>query len=276
MDSRLLEEIKRNIDIALKEDEAFSDITTAACLEKEHGIATLVLKEPGVIAGLPFLLVIAEAIDPEVEVKPLAKEGSFLESGHVATIEGSVHSLLAVERTLINFIQHVTSIASKTERYVRAVEGKCDILDTRKTMPGHRFLQKYAVRMGGGKNHRFHLADQILIKDNHLVCNGIGEAIEKARHCYPHKRIQIEVENLEMFKEAINHKPDAILLDNMPPEVISIAVEKKIEGIYLEASGNIKLQNIRSYADTGIDGISIGALTHSVDAIDMSLEIRRT
>ena len=115
MDSRLLEEIKRNIDIALKEDEAFSDITTTACLEKEPGIATLVLKEPGVIAGLPFLLVIAEAIDPEVEVNPLAKEGSFLESGPVATIEGSVHSLLAVERTLINFIQHVTSIASKTE-----------------------------------------------------------------------------------------------------------------------------------------------------------------
>ncbi|QVL57358.1 MAG: carboxylating nicotinate-nucleotide diphosphorylase [Simkaniaceae bacterium] len=276
MDPRLLEEIKRNIAIALKEDEAFSDITTTACLEKKMGMATLLLKEAGVIAGLPFLSLIVQAIDPEVEVELLSKEGSYLESGPVATMKGSIHSLLASERTLINFIQHITSIASKTEKYVREVDGLCDILDTRKTMPGHRFLQKYAVRMGGGRNHRFHLADQILIKDNHLVASSVGEAIEKARMRYPNKRIQIEVENLEMFEEALGHKPDAILLDNMSPETISKAVMQNLEGLYLEASGNIKLQNIRSYADTGVDGISIGALTHSVNAIDMSLEIRRT
>ena len=273
MDPRLLDEIKRNINSALKEDETFSDITTTACLEKENGVGTLLLKEEGVIAGLPFLSLIVQALDPKIEVKLLAEEGAHLESGPVAKIKGSIHSLLAVERTLINFIQHVTSIASKTAKYVHAVDGKCDILDTRKTMPGHRYLQKYAVRMGGGKNHRFHLADQILIKDNHLVCNRIGEAINKARQKYPNKRIQIEVENLEMFEEALKYKPDAILLDNMTPEMISQATLKNLKEIYLEASGNIKLQNIRSYAETGVDGISIGALTHSVKAIDMSLEI---
>ena len=129
--------------------------------------------------------------------------------------------------------------------------------------------------MGGGKNHRFHLADQILIKDNHLLSSKIGEAIKKARKKYPSKRIEIEVEDLKMFEEALTFKPDAILLDNMAPKMIEKAVKKNFEGIYLEASGNINLQNIRSYAATGIDGISIGALTHSVKAVDMSLEIRR-
>ncbi|MCB1072854.1 MAG: carboxylating nicotinate-nucleotide diphosphorylase [Chlamydiia bacterium] len=273
MDPRLLEEIKRNIASALKEDEAFSDITTTACLEKETGVATLLLKEEGVIAGLPFIPLIVHALDPEITVDLLAKEGAHLKPGPIARIKGSIHSLLGVERTLINFIQHVTSIASNTAKYVQAVQGKCDVLDTRKTMPGYRFLQKYGVQIGGGKNHRFHLADQILIKDNHLACNTIGDAIEKARKKYPDKRVQIEVENLEMFEEALKHKPDAILLDNMSPEEISLAAKKNLEGIYLEASGNIKLQNICSYADTGVNGISIGALTHSVKAVDMSLEI---
>lgn len=273
MDPRLLEEIKRNIDSALKEDEAFSDITTTACLEKENGVATLLLKEEGVIAGLPFIPLIVHALDPVIIVEFLVKEGAHLKPGPVARIKGSIHSLLAVERTLINFIQHITSIASNTAKYVQAAQGKCDILDTRKTMPGYRYLQKYAVEIGGGKNHRLHLADQILIKDNHLACNTIGDAIGKARQKYPDKRVQVEVENLDMFEEALKHQPDAILLDNMSPKEISQATKKNLEGIYLEASGNIKLSNICSYADTGVNGISIGALTHSVKAIDMSLEI---
>ena len=273
MDPRLLEEIKRNIGSALEEDNAFSDITTAACVEKEKRVASLLLKEEGVIAGLPFIPLIVHALDPEIEIDLLIKEGAHSNPGPIAQIKGSIHSLLAVERTLINFIQHVISIASNTAKYVQAAQGKCDILDTRKTLPGYRFLQKYAVQIGGGKNHRFHLADQILIKDNHLASNKIGDAIKKARQKYPDKRVQVEVENLEMFEEALKHKPDAILLDNMSPEELSQAAKKNLEGIYLEASGNIKLQNICSYAATGVNGISIGALTHSVKAIDMSLEI---
>ncbi|MDN3508628.1 MAG: carboxylating nicotinate-nucleotide diphosphorylase, partial [Candidatus Neptunochlamydia sp.] len=264
---------RQNVDSALKEDEAFSDITTVACLEKEKGVATLLLKEEGVIAGLPLIPLIVHPFDPETTVDLLVKEGAHLKPGPVARIKGSIHSLLAVERTLVNFIQHITSIASNTAKYVQAAQGKCDILDTRKTMPGYRYLQKYAVQIGGGKNHRLHLADQILIKDNHLACNTIGDAIGKARQKYPDKRVQVEVETLEMFEETLKHKPDAILLDNMSPEKISQATKKNLEGIYLEASGNIKLQNICSYADTGVNGISIGALTHSVKAIDMSLEI---
>ena len=227
------------------------------------------------MAGLPFLPLFAHAIDPKLKIEIRAEEGKELKPCPVATIKGSIHSILSMERTLINFIQHATSIATNTSRYVKEVEGKCDILDTRKTLPGYRYMQKYAVRMGGGKNHRFHLADQILIKDNHLFSNKVGEAIQKGRKKYPNKRIQIEVEDLDMFEEALKFKPDAILLDNMSPEMVREGVKKNLEGIYLEASGNINLQDIRLYAKTGVDGISIGALTHSVKAIDMSLEIRR-
>ncbi len=275
MGPRLHQELLRNIDAALKEDEVFQDVTSIACLEKGRATATLLLKQEGTIAGLPFLPLIAHAVDRAIEVEVLVEEGMRLPPCAVATIRGPIHSILAVERTLINFIQNVTSIATETARFVSAVEGKCAILDTRKTLPGHRYMQKYAVKMGGGKNHRFDLASQILIKDNHLVYNGVGEAIEKGRKKYPDKRIQIEVENLEMFEKGLKFKPDAILLDNMSPEMTRKAVSKNLEGIYLEASGNINLQNIRSYAETGVDGISIGALTHSVKAVDMSLEIRR-
>lgn len=276
MDPLLLEEVKRNITIALKEDQAFSDLTTTACLEPQWGEATLLLKQSGVIAGLPFIPLMIEAMDPELKVTFLVIEGTFLEGGPGATFEGPLHSLLALERTLINFVQHVTSIATKTKEFVDAVDGKCDILDTRKTLPGHRFLQKYAVRMGGGKNHRFHLADQILIKDNHLAKLSIAEAIRRARESHPEVKVEVEVENEKMFDEAVNACPDAILLDNMDPGMIKNFVKRNKKPIYLEASGGINLKTIRSYAETGIDGISVGALTHTVKAIDMSLEIRRT
>jgi nicotinate-nucleotide pyrophosphorylase (carboxylating) len=276
MDHVLREEVERNIAFALKEDQAFSDLTTAACLQRKKGIATLLLKEAGVIAGLPFIPLMIEAMDPTLQVTFLSAEGSFMDKGPVAHLEGSLHSLLALERTLINFIQHTTSIATKTRAFVNAVEGRCAILDTRKTLPGHRFLQKYAVRIGGGKNHRFHLADQILIKDNHLQYLSVGEAIHLAKQIHPDKRIQVEVDNEKMFEEAVNARPDGILLDNMPPEMVKSLVKRKKKGIYLEASGGIDLTTIRSYAETGVDGISIGALTHTIQAIDMSLEMRRT
>lgn len=277
MNPRLLQEITRNIEIALQEDEVSRDFTTLACLpEKTQGIATLKLKEEAVLAGLPFVPLIVYALDPSLVVTIHEEEGTrHLPDSIIATIEGDMRSLLSLERTLLNFFQHTTSIATQTSKYVAACAGKCDLLDTRKTLPGHRFTQKYAVSIGGGKNHRFHLADQILIKDNHLTFLTVKEAIRRAREKYPLKRLQIEVETLEMFEEAHDAKPDAILLDNMPLSTITKAVAHNSKGLYLEASGGIDLQNIRSYVETGVNGISIGKVTHSVYAVDMSIEIRR-
>ncbi|WP_316356374.1 carboxylating nicotinate-nucleotide diphosphorylase [Candidatus Neptunichlamydia sp. REUL1] len=275
MDIRLLNEITRSIEIALKEDEVFRDRTSQACIDKGIGLGTLLLKEEGVVAGLPFLGLIAYGVDPLITVRLLGDEGTRAVPGSIAEVEGPIHSLLAMERTAINFIQHATSIASETALYVKATGGLCDILDTRKTLPGHRYLQKYAVKMGGGKNHRFHLADQILIKDNHLMHLGLEEAIKRARNAFPSKRLQVEVENEKMFDDAVIACPDAILLDNMSPDMIRGFVLRNKKKIYLEASGGIELNNIRSYAKTGVDGISVGRLTHSVRAIDMSLKIRR-
>jgi len=275
MDTRLLNEVTRNIEIALKEDEVFRDRTSVACIDEGFGLGTLVLKESGIVAGLPLLELIAYGVDPLITVRLLGTEGTRGVPGSIAEMEGPIHSLLAMERTAINFIQHATSIASQTALYVEAARGLCDILDTRKTLPGHRYLQKYAVKMGGGKNHRFHLADQILIKDNHLMHLELEEAVRRARDAFPGKRLQVEVENEKMFDEAIIACPDAILLDNMSPDVIRGIVSRNKKKIYLEASGGIKLNNIRSYAETGVDGISFGRLTHSVHAIDMSLKIRR-
>lgn len=281
MDAKLQQEITRNIELALLEDQVDNDITSHACFAPScTGIAKLILKEDAIIAGLIFLPLICEAVDPKVEVKLHKEEGEIGNKGDLlATAKGPIRSLLALERTAINFIQHATSIATQTNRYVKEVKGKCDILDTRKTLPGHRFLQKYAVRIGGGKNHRLHLGDQILIKDNHLsqlgneTASPIKESFHRARAHAPNKKIQIEVDSLSGLKCALEFKPDAILLDNMSPEEIKKAVELCPEGIYLEASGGINLTTIRSYAETGIHGISIGRLTHSIDAIDMSFKI---
>ncbi|QVL56234.1 MAG: carboxylating nicotinate-nucleotide diphosphorylase [Simkaniaceae bacterium] len=275
MDTRLLNEVTRSIEIALKEDEVFRDLTSVACIDKGFGLGTLLLKEEGVVAGLPFLELIAYRVDPLITVRLLGTEGKRAVPGSIAEVEGPIHSLLAMERTAINFIQHTTSIASETALYVEAAHGLCDILDTRKTLPGHRYLQKYAVKMGGGKNHRFHLADQILIKDNHLMHLKLEEAVRRARDAFPGKRLQVEVENEKMFDEAVIACPDAILLDNMSPDMIRGFVSRNKKKIYLEASGGIELNNIRSYAETGVDGISVGRLTHSVRALDMSLKIRR-
>ena len=275
MDTRLLNEVTRSIEIALKEDEVFRDRTSVACIDEGFGIGTLALKEEGVVAGLPFLGMIAYGVDPLITVRLLVDEGSRETPGSIAEVEGPIHSLLAMERTAINFIQHATSIASETALYVEAAGGLCDILDTRKTLPGHRYLQKYAVKMGGGKNHRFHLADQILIKDNHLMQLRLGEAVKRARDTFPGMWLQVEVENEKMFDEAVIACPDAILLDNMSPDMIRGFVSRNKKKIYLEASGGIELNNIRSYAETGVNGISVGRLTHSVRAIDMSLKIRR-
>lgn len=281
MDTQLLNEITRNIGLALQEDQVDRDLTSHACFaSSSKATAQLILKEDAVVAGLIFLPLICEAVDSNVSVELHKEEGEAGTRGDLlAEATGPVRSLLALERTAINFIQHATSIATQTSRYVQEAQGKCDILDTRKTLPGHRFLQKYAVSIGGGKNHRLHLADEILIKDNHLSYLGqeskspIQDSIQKSREYAPDKKIQIEVDSLDALQCALEFKPDAILLDNMTPEQVKQAVEMCPEGIYLEASGGINLTTIRSYAETGIHGISIGRLTHSIDAVDMSFKI---
>lgn len=282
MDASLLNEITRNIGIALKEDQTQRDLTSRSCFpHPKQAQAKLILKQDATLAGLILLPLLCYHLDPKIVLTLHVSDSEKRTRGTIlATLEGPIHSLLALERTALNFIQHATSIATQTAAYVHAVKGlSCEILDTRKTLPGHRFLQKYAVSAGGGKNHRFHLADQVLIKDNHLAhlkneCGTpITESITRARSLYPKSRIQVEVTNFKELKEACAAQPDAILLDNMSVSEVAESVNMCPEGIYLEASGGINLKTVRSYAETKVHGISIGRLTHSIDAVDMSLEI---
>ena len=282
MNPQLLNEISRNVEIALEEDRVFHDLTSRVCFPKNsQAEVKIFLKTAATVSGLPLLPHIAYPIDPYVEIDKRVKEGKRCEPETVlAVLRGNIHSLLSMERILLNFIQLATSISTKTAEFVEAVKGcSCDILDTRKTLPGLRHLQKYAVRMGGGKNHRFHLADQILIKDNHLShlslhhTSPITDMTARAKAEYPEKKIQVEVSDLKMFEEALKARPDAILLDNMNVEEVKKAVILNRGEIYLEASGKMNLQNIRSYAETGVNGISIGELTHSIKAVDISMKI---
>jgi nicotinate-nucleotide pyrophosphorylase (carboxylating) len=278
----LEQEVRRTILLALKEDRAECDVTSQACISKESTVeAELLLKQNSLIAGLRFLPVICETIDPHLSWRAFAEDGREYGNGTVlASIRGNTQSILSGERTALNFLQHVSGVAQLTSQYVQAVAGwNCDILDTRKTLPGLRAIQKYAVVAGGGKNHRFDLEERFLIKNNHLkilleeTARPVREAILRARILQPDAKIEIEVESLAMLEEALSAQADLILLDNMPPELIREAVQLANGKVYLEASGGITLENVRAYAETGVNGVSIGALTHSVPAVDISLRI---
>jgi nicotinate-nucleotide pyrophosphorylase (carboxylating) len=278
----LEEEVRRTILLALSEDRSSCDITSQACVSPEKMVrADFVLKQNSRIAGLRFFPWICESIDPSLKWQVHAFEGKDYDEGMVlASVEGRAQSILAGERTALNLLQHASGIAHLTQQFVKAVEGlQCEILDTRKTLPGLRAIQKYAVAVGGGKNHRFHLEERFLIKNNHLALLGevsahpVIEAIARTRILQPQARIEVEVENLEALEEALRAKADLILLDNMPPEMVGEAVRIGSGRAYLEASGGITLANVREYASKGVNGISIGALTHSVTAVDISLRI---
>jgi len=280
-DAFLNQQVLKTVALALEEDKTQEDITSQACIDSSvHVHAQLLLKQHATVAGLVFLPSILEQI--EISLFHIhVQEGSNYEAGTIlASMEGNAHLLLKIERTLLNLIQHTSGIATLTAQFVRAVEGyPCTILDTRKTLPGLRAIQKYAVRIGGGKNHRFDLKERVLIKNTHLsILNRVAEnpvmaAIEKARLHSRGVAIEIEISNLEMLQTALNAKPDAILLDNMSPESVAEAVRRTERSVYLEASGGITLSNVRAYAQTGVDAVSIGALTHSAPAVDMSLRI---
>ena len=281
----LEQEVRRTILLALNEDRSNNDITSQACVSLEKSTrADFVLKQKSRIAGLHFLPWIWEAVDSLLKGHTHAIDGKDYDAGTVvATIEGNARSILAGERTALNLLQHACGIADRTSQYVEAIRGfHCEILDTRKTLPGLRAIQKYAVTVGGGKNHRFHLEDRFLIKNNHLkllkeiTARPVFEAIRRAKIAQPHAKIEVEVESLSALEEALEAKAEVVMLDNMPSALVAQAVKIAHGKAYLEASGGITLDNVREYAATGVNGISIGALTHSVNAVDISLRMYDT
>jgi nicotinate-nucleotide pyrophosphorylase (carboxylating) len=275
-------QLRRVVSEALAEDVISIDITTEALVPPElEGKAVILVKRDGVLAGIDVAKEVFRQVDPSLQFKSVVNDGAKVGKGKVvATIEGKMASMLKAERTALNFLQHLSGIATETARYVDAVSGtKTIIMDTRKTIPGLRLLEKYAVRTGGGHNHRLNLSDGVLIKDNHLAvlasCEvGLGEAVKKARkYAPPTMKVEVEVESVKQAREALSAGADIIMLDNMKLKDMRRVVELVHGKALLEASGGITLGNVRSVAETGVDFISIGALTHSAKALDISLEV---
>jgi len=268
------------IDRALAEDLSSGDITTEALIPEDlKGKASIITKGEGVLAGIDVAKEVFLKIDPSIRFEALAQDGSKVRKNYtVAVIEGKVANILKGERVALNFLTKLSGIASDTARYVDAVKGlNVSIMDTRKTTPGLRALEKYAVRVGGGKNHRKNLGDGILIKDNHLVALrflniGVKEAVNIAKLKLKRK-VEVEAESIDQVRQALEAGAEIIMLDNMSIEDMRSCVKLCHGRAKLEASGGITLENVRSVAETGVDFISIGALTHSAKALDMSLEL---
>ncbi|HVK13573.1 MAG TPA: carboxylating nicotinate-nucleotide diphosphorylase [Gemmataceae bacterium] len=276
------------IGLALTEDlgEA-GDVTSRATIPAgQTGRAAVVARAPGVLAGIEAAARVAERVDPALRFEPRLADGASLDKGDViATLAGPMRSLLAAERTLLNFLQRLSGVATLTRQYVEAVAGlKVEILDTRKTTPGWRLLEKAAVRAGGGTNHRIGLHDAILIKDNHLAGvrsaeregrSEIEVAIARCRAAYPTLPVEVEVDSLDQFDVALACGPAIVLLDNMTTDHMREAVRRRAAlapATLLEASGGVNLETIRGIAETGVDRISVGALTHSAKALDIALD----
>jgi nicotinate-nucleotide pyrophosphorylase (carboxylating) len=271
-------ETKHLINLALSEDIGSGDVTSEALLESEpSGKAVIVAKQDGVLAGLPVAKMVFQAVDPTVVFRMLKRDGGRIKNGEkLALIQGKTKGILSAERTALNFLQRLSGIATLTSKYVEETKGtKARILDTRKTTPGLRALEKYSVSAGGGQNHRMGLFDMVLIKENHLkAVGGISRAIVRARSKSRGKKIEVEVRNLNEAREAVESKPDWIMLDNMRIDQMRKAVQlirSASRTIKIEASGNVNLKNVRNIGLTGVDFISVGALTHSAPALDMSL-----
>ena len=274
--------VRRVVANALEEDAAFNDATTLATIGDSDTRATaqLVAKQPGTIAGIQVAEETFRALDPHASFNPHLTDGDPVEPGsNIATITGNAAAILSAERTALNLLQRMSGIATLTAKYVDAVKGtNATIVDTRKTAPGLRLLDKYSVLTGGGGNHRMSLADCILIKDNHIAAMQqqgmtIGHIVRQARANAPFSiKIEIEVENIPDAIDAMKAGADIVMLDNMPPETMRQAVLQRTGDTLLEASGNINLTTVRQIAQTGVDIISVGELTHSVPALDISLD----
>jgi nicotinate-nucleotide pyrophosphorylase (carboxylating) len=272
------------VDLALSEDIGTGDITTMATVPAAtRATANLLVKQDGVISGLDVAHYVFERIDPAIDFEQAIENGSSVTSGTViGQVRGSARSLLTAERTALNLLQRLSGVATATARYVAEIaDTGTQVVDTRKTTPGLRLLEKRAVADGGGRNHRFGLSDGVLIKDNHLAAVGgadrVTRAIEQARRTAPHTlKIEVEVATLEDLVEALDAKADIIMLDNMSTEMMAEAVRiRDRSGVpaLLEASGGVTLSRLREIALTGVDYISVGALTHSAPALDISLEL---
>lgn len=258
-------------------EEDLPDITSEAIFDAdERGSAFFLVKEEGVLAGQPFAKMAFELLEDEARYTSLVEDGTRVKPGdRVATVQASVRTLLSAERTALNLMQRASGIATATRRYVDAVEGtRAGIYDTRKTAPGLRFLDKYAVVAGGGCNHRIGLHDMFLIKNNHIDRAGsVTAAMERAKASGRPQKVMVEVRTLEELDEALASGPDYILLDNMDVPTMAEAVRRTNRRVPLEASGGITLDSIREIARTGVERISVGALTHSVEALDISMRI---
>lgn len=269
---------KQLIAMALTEDlQGGEDVTSVSTIAADSvSSADFTSRAAGVLAGIEMVKAVLEEVGlTDIEVKK--SDGEPIVAGDVLlTVTGNTRSILLAERTALNFVGHLSGIATLTAKWVAAVAGtKCQVRDTRKTTPGYRQLEKYAVRMGGGTNHRMSLSDAALIKDNHIAAaGGVSEAFSAVRSAFPTAPIEIEVDTLDQLREVLPLKPDLILLDNMTPDLCAEAVAIVAGETKLEASGGIALESARVYAESGVDFIAIGALTHSAAVLDIGLDLR--
>lgn len=269
---------KNLIALALAEDlQGGEDVTSVSTIAPDSvSTADFTARKSGVLAGIEMV----EATLKEVGLTNIVihkKDGDRISEGDVLlTVSGNTRAILLAERTALNFVGHLSGIATETSKWVTAVAGtECKVRDTRKTTPGYRQLEKYAVRMGGGTNHRMSLADAALIKDNHIAAaGGVSQAFSAVRSAFPSAPIEIEVDTLDQLREVLPLKPDLVLLDNMSPAMCAEAVALVAGATPLEASGGITLNNAKAYADSGVDFIAIGALTHSAAVLDIGLDLR--
>ncbi|MDH0711139.1 carboxylating nicotinate-nucleotide diphosphorylase [Acinetobacter johnsonii] len=272
---QLLEQsIQLNIQQALQEDIGDGDITALLTPEDEQATATIISREDMILAGQPWVNALIAAFDPSVQITWLKNDGDLVRANEtIFKLAGSARSLLTVERPALNFVQTLSAVASKTAEYVKQLDGlNTKLLDTRKTLPGLRIAQKYAVAVGGGQNHRLGLFDAFLIKENHIMAaGGIAQAIAKAHQIAPGKPVEIEVETWAELEQALEAKADIVMLDNFSQQQMIDAVKHVAGRCKLEASGNITIANLREVATTGVDYISMGVLTKDVKAVDLSM-----
>lgn len=265
----------------LQEDIGSGDITTLTTIEPGHESKGVIhAKEAGIVAGMPVAELVFETVDPSLTFTALVRDGDEVEKGTVlAEVEGSTHRILTGERLALNLLQRLSGIATRTRSFVDVLKGlPTRLVDTRKTTPGHRMLEKYAVRVGGGANHRFGLYDAVMIKDNHIKgAGGIAQAVSRARAHIPHTMtIEVETESLAQVEEALAAGADIIMLDNMSHDMMAESVRRikaKAPHVRVEASGNVTLETVRGIAETGVDVISVGRLTYSFHSLDISLDL---
>ena len=283
MENRLQQDIARTVSDALKEDlggklDASLDITAQLIPAEQKSVATVITREDCVFCGTECVNEVFRQLGGNVEITWHAKEGDRVApNGKLFTVSGSSREILTAERTCLNFVQTLSGVATEISKYAAKLEGsQCRLLDTRKTIPGLRNLLKYAVTVGGGHNHRIGLFDAYLIKENHIMaCGGIENAVAEARRLNPGKKVEVEVENLEELKTAMDVGADIVMLDNFELPMMYEAAKINAGRLKLEISGNVNLDTIRTYADTGVDFISVGAITKNVRAVDLSMRFQK-